>query len=125
MSEPRDQALRALYQADQLRLDHAPEEIEMGPKARRLTEGVLAHLPELDLAIEKVAENWKVSRMPLVDRAVLRLGVYELRYEPETPTPVILAEAVRVAKAFSTESSGRFVNGVLATLAAVERPDAT
>lgn len=97
----------------------------MGPKARRLTEGVLAHLPELDLAIEKVAENWKVSRMPLVDRAVLRLGVYELRYEPETPTPVILAEAVRVAKAFSTESSGRFVNGVLATLAAVERPDAT
>ncbi len=59
--------------------------------------------------------------MPVVDRAVLRLALFELRHEPETPTAVILSEAVRIAKQYSTERSGRFVNGVLATLAREER----
>jgi N utilization substance protein B len=59
--------------------------------------------------------------MPVVDRAILRLGLYELRYETDTPAAVVVAEAVRLAKTFSTERSGAFVNGVLATLAEQER----
>jgi N utilization substance protein B len=55
--------------------------------------------------------------MPVVDRAILRLGLYELRHEPETPVAVVVSEAVRLAKTYSTEKSGAFVNGVLAALA--------
>ena len=62
-------------------------------------------------------ERWSVERMPVVDRAVLRLALFELRHEEATPTAVILAEAVRIAKEYSTERRGRFVNGVLANLA--------
>jgi N utilization substance protein B len=60
--------------------------------------------------------------MPVVDRAVLRLALYELRNQPSTPTAVVINEAVELAKTYSTERSGRFVNGVLSRLALEERP---
>lgn len=60
--------------------------------------------------------------MPMIDRAILRLGLYELEHRPDTPTAVILNEAVELAKRFSTEDSGRFVNGVLAALVGETRP---
>jgi N utilization substance protein B len=82
---------------------------------------VLEHVRELDDDIDSASEHWRVQRMPVVDRAILRLGLYELRYEPDTPAAVVVAEAVRLAKTFSTERSGAFVNGVLATLAEKER----
>jgi N utilization substance protein B len=88
-----------------------------------LLRGVLAHLDELDREIDAVSEHWRVPRMPVVDRAILRLGLYELRYEPETPPAVVVAEAVRLAKLFSTERSGAFVNGVLAALAEISRTE--
>ena len=59
--------------------------------------------------------------MPAMDRAVLRLGAYELVHEPETPTAVVIDEAVELAKQYSTEDSGRFVNGVLSSIAATSR----
>ncbi len=120
--EPRELALQAIYQADQLH--QATEEATAGliGKALRLAAGVLGERAELDEAIELAAERWRVDRMPVVDRAVLRLGLWELRHEPDTPTAVILSEAVRIAKEYSTENSGRFVNGVLSTLARHERP---
>jgi len=90
-------------------------------KARKLAEGVLSKRDELDESIERASDHWRIDRMPVIDRAILRLGLYELRYLPEVPTPVILSEAVRIAKEFSTERSGTFVNGVLAALAASER----
>lgn len=121
MTEPRERVVQALYRADQLH-DHTLEP-ELEGKALRLTSGVLERLDELDSAIDAVAEHWRIGRMPVVDRAVIRLGLYELRYEKDTPTAVILSEAVRIAKAFSTENSGRFVNGVLATLARRERDE--
>jgi N utilization substance protein B len=117
--EPRDRAVQALYEADQRDLSLAAEELP--PKAARLVAGVLAHLAELDHEIDAASEHWRVQRMPVVDRAILRLGLYELRYEPETPVAVIVAEAVRLAKTFSTERSGAFVNGVLAALVERER----
>lgn len=113
--EPRDLAVQALYEADQRELTVGP--IDLPPKAARLVAGVLAHVDELDRDIDAASEHWRVQRMPVVDRAILRLGLYELRYEPETPAAVVVAEAVRLAKTFSTERSGAFVNGVLAALA--------
>ncbi len=126
MSEPREAAVQALYEADQMGLDLealAGRPDVLTGKARRLFEGTLSHRPELDAAIDAVSDHWRVDRMPVVDRAVLRLALYELRHEPETPVAVVLSEAVRIAKTFSTERSGHFVNGVLATLAKQERPE--
>lgn len=99
------------------------ESLDLAGKARRLFEGTLRHRAELDAAIDAVSDHWRVDRMPVVDRAVLRLALYELRHEPDTPVAVVLSEAVRIAKTFSTERSGHFVNGVLATLAKQERPE--
>ena len=115
MTEPRDLALEALYEADQRDLTHTTADLP--PKAARLVEGVLSHLRELDAEIDAASEHWRVARMPVVDRAILRLGLYELRHEPETPVAVVVSEAVRLAKIYSTEKSGAFVNGVLAALA--------
>ncbi|MGH8873699.1 MAG: transcription antitermination factor NusB [Acidimicrobiia bacterium] len=121
MTEPRDLAVQALYEADRRGLEALAPNADLPAKANRLAEGVLAHLAELDESIDRVSERWRVARMPVVDRAVLRLGLYELRYERGTPAAVVLSEAVRLAKAYSTERSGAFVNGVLATLATEER----
>ena len=83
--EPRDLALTALYEADQRGL-HRPEiDPSLPAKAARLIQGVGDHLEDLDVAIDTVSTRWRVARMPPVDRAILRLGLYELRYEPKTP----------------------------------------
>ena len=117
--EPRDLAVQALYEADQL--DMSTRREGLPPKAARLVAGVLEHVRELDREIDQASDHWRVQRMPVVDRAILRLGLYELRYETDTPAAVVVAEAVRLAKTFSTERSGAFVNGVLAALAEKER----
>lgn len=118
--EPRDLALQALYQLD--RTGDAGPVGDLPYKSRRLVEGVIAHTAELDTSIEAASEHWTVDRMPVIDRAILRLGLFELRHEPDTPAAVVVNEAVRLAKTYSTQRSGSFVNGVLATLAGDERP---
>ncbi|MDX1449767.1 MAG: transcription antitermination factor NusB, partial [Acidimicrobiia bacterium] len=80
-----------------------------------------AERTDLDAALERTSARWRVERMPPVDRNVLRLALYELRHQPGVPAPVIISEAVRMAKAYSTERSGAFVNGVLSRLAQTER----
>ena len=119
--EARELALEALYQADQRGLP--PEEAVAGLPARaaRMVRGVLEQRSELDQAIDRASSGWRVERMPVVDRAVLRLALYELRNQPSTPTAVVINEAVELAKTYSTERSGRFVNGVLSRLALEER----
>ncbi|MGH8946768.1 MAG: transcription antitermination factor NusB [Acidimicrobiia bacterium] len=111
--EPRDLALEYLYE-----METSGEWGDL-PAGRvgRIIEGVVAGLDDLDEMIENVSEHWSVSRMPLVDRNVLRIALFELREDPETPIGVIVSEAVRLAATYSTERSGSFVNGVLATLA--------
>ena len=79
--------------------------------------GVWAERAELDEVLGAVSAEWRVERMPAVDRTVLRLGVWELRHRPELSAGVIISEAVRLAKAYSTERSGAFVNGILGRLA--------
>jgi N utilization substance protein B len=85
--------------------------------ARELLEGVAAHHDSIDALLGKYSEHWTVERMPAVDRAVLRLGCYELVHAPDIPTPVVITEAVELAKEYSTKDSGRFVNGLLARIA--------
>jgi transcription antitermination protein NusB len=110
--EPRDLALEHLY----ARETHGRMPETEGRTAR-LVAGVVADLDGLDARIEEVSEHWTVSRMPVIDRNILRLALYELESDAETPTAVILSEAVRLASTYSTERSASFVNGLLATLA--------
>jgi len=116
----RRQALDALYRTLQLPGEPLPE-TGLGSRARRLVEGVLAHAGELDQALGEVSQGWRVERMPPIDRSILRLALYELRYLKEVPKAVVISEAVKLAKRYSTGDSGTFVNGVLATLEAQER----
>jgi transcription antitermination protein NusB len=78
----------------------------------QLVHGAVEHLPELDERIGRHAEHWRVERMPAVDRNILRLAVYELTHS-DTPAPVVIDEALELARKFSGEESVQFVNGVL------------
>jgi N utilization substance protein B len=88
------------------------------PYAVSLVRAVEGRGAEIDALIGAAAIGWEIDRMAVVDRTVLRLAVAELLDCPDVPTPVILNEAVELASAYSTDDSGRFVNGVLATVAA-------
>ena len=112
-TEPRDLALEALYQADQRKV--VDPAAELSGKARRLVSGVMKHRESIDALLNDMSDNWPVHRMPVVDRAVLRLGTYELVHET-TPAAVVISEAVELAKRYSTQRSGAFVNGVLAAV---------
>ena len=83
-----------------------------------LVDGIVKHIPELDKVIEKAAPEWPIPQIPIVDRNVLRLGLYELLYsnKEEVPPKVAINEAIELAKSFSGETSGKFVNGVLGTV---------
>jgi N utilization substance protein B len=81
--------------------------------ARRLVEGTVEHLAEIDELLRAQADNWRLERMPAVDRNVLRLAVYEMLHEVDVPKLVVVDEAVELAKRFGAENSGRFVNGLL------------
>jgi N utilization substance protein B len=80
---------------------------------KRLVSGTLEHRDALDKIISKQADHWRLSRMPIVDRNILRLALFELLHEPETPRPVIIDEALEIAKRFSTPRSSQFINGIL------------
>lgn len=123
--DPRHQALGVLYEMEMSGVSLQDSEevlVDLLPKARRIVRGVMAETDQIDYIIEKAAQDWKVTRMPTVDLAILRMGVYELRHHSRTPMAVILSEAVRIAGEFSTEHSSRFINGVLATLSGWIRP---
>ena len=113
----RDQALGALYTADLI--GSAPDTDRLSGRATRFAAGVWDNREALDAEIAAAATGWRVERMPVVDRNIIRLALYELR-NGETPVGVVVSEAVKMAKRFSTERSGAFVNGVLAKLIDVE-----
>lgn len=124
----REWALRALYQIEVGRrepqevieevLEVAQLEPGIARYMRELVNGVLnRQSTELDPLIEQFAHGWTIDRMPIIDRNILRMALYELRYQPQVPTRVIVNEAVELAKRYSTAQSGRFVNGVLRTAA--------
>ncbi len=84
----------------------------------QLVDGVMEHLPELDKIIEKAAPQWPLEQIAVVDRNVLRLGLYELLFgnRDEVPPKVAINESIELAKSFGGDSSGKFVNGVLGTV---------
>jgi N utilization substance protein B len=81
--------------------------------AQGLVTGTMDHREQVDALIREQADNWRLERMPPVDRNVLRLAVFEMLYETDTPKLVIVDEAIELAKKFGSEQSGRFVNGLL------------
>ena len=116
----RERALGLLYEAETkgqsasqvLSALPAPPE----PYATLLFSGVMANQEEIDRLISAHAHSWALGRMPVIDRQILRVGTFELRYSPEIPAAVAIDEAIELAKLYSTEDSGRFVNGILAAL---------
>ncbi len=92
-------------------LKNAPEGIQ--DFTRRLVSGTLLHREDLDALISRQADHWRLARMPVVDRNILRLALFELLHEPETPRPVVIDEALEIAKRFSTPKSSQFINGIL------------
>ena len=121
-SKARKRAVDLLYEADIRATDPLAtlaERIELrDPPVNEysidLVEGVVAHRERIDEILADYAEGWTVERMPGVDRAVLRIGVFELLWRDDVPDPVVIDEAVELAKTLSTDESPRFVNGVLA-----------
>ena len=81
--------------------------------AKKLAEGTLKHQTEIDMTIKSLSKDWPIERMSLVDRNILRLALYELNYEKETPASVVINEAVELAKKYSTTEAAKFINGVL------------
>jgi N utilization substance protein B len=81
--------------------------------AQALVRGTVDHREEIDSMIRGQADNWRLERMPAVDRNILRLAIYEMLYEQDTPKLVVVDEAIELAKKFGSEQSGRFVNGLL------------
>ena len=85
--------------------------------ARYLVSGVQEHHAEIDELIDRYADRWTIERMPMVDRNVVRMAAFELLWSEDVPVAVAINEAVELAKAFSTDDSGRFVNGLLGRIA--------
>lgn len=126
--DARERALGLLYEAELKDLSPTQllAELPVPPDdyTAAIVEGVDDHGAELDATIRRLARNWDLERMATLDRAVLRIALFELAHRPDVPRGVILNEAVELAKTFSTEESGRFVNGVLAAAADEVRPTA-
>ncbi len=122
----RHQALHILYQAEITgdsvgsilgSRSWSEEDGEPGAFCRELLAGVEAHRQAIDERIESISENWVLSRMPIVDRNILRLAAYEILYAADIPPSVSINEAVEMAKTYGGEDSSKFVNGILGRLA--------
>lgn len=122
--QARECALQSLYYADSANL--APEVTakyllqfkgelaECFPFCEDLVHGTANHLAEIDKLVSAYAKNWTIARMSAVDRSILRMAAYEMLFSPDkTPVPAIIDEAIELAKKFSTENSGKFINGLL------------
>lgn len=124
--EARERALSLLYEAELK--DLAPADllatlpVAPTPFVVDIVEGVASHGEQIDALIERFAIDWSVDRMPVVDRTVLRMAVYELLQRPDVPVGAVISEAVELARSYSTDDSARFVNGVLASVAGEVRP---
>lgn len=129
----REYALQMLYAMDLT--GYLPDEVFAGFNAiqdlnrdafyyaRRLVDGVHGHLDEIDQVLSRFAEHWKIHRMAVVDRNLLRLGVYELMYLKEIPFPIVINEALEIVKEFSDQEGTQFVNGILDAASKEFRPD--
>jgi N utilization substance protein B len=123
--EERERALSLLYEAEakDIRAAKLLAQLPVSPEpfVVDLVTGVDAHRQRLDELIGQHAIDWTLERMPAIDRNILRLGAYELLERPDVPLGAVISEAVELAKRYSTDESGRFVNGVLSSIALESR----
>ncbi len=128
----RRQAMQILYQreitgisAQAILADgsYSTEDGEPDDFCRTLVAGVEEHLTEIDAIVGETSEHWSVSRMPLVDRNILRIATYELLYAEDVPPSVAINEAVELAKVYGGDDSSKFVNGVLGRIAERHAPE--
>lgn len=128
-TDAREQAVMLLYESEQRGVSPIELMNERGlaseDLARALLVGIESSRPQIDDHIIANARGWALERMPALDRAILRLAVHELMDRSDVPVAVVIDEAVELAKRFSTDDSGRFVNGVLAAVARAVRPSAS
>ena len=103
--------------AEAARAQNEPDRENSWLYARDIVDGVIEHGEQIDEAITGVARGWTLERMPAVDRAILRAAAWELLYNDEVPSGVVISEAVELASSLSTDDSGSFVNGVLSSIA--------
>jgi len=123
--EDRETGLTYLYEADM-----TGDDMEIVLERNRaddddygfaIARGVAEHQDELDALINGVADDWTVSRMPGIDRSILRMGVWELIHNTSVPATAVVAEGVALANEYSTEKSAPFINGILVKLASTQR----
>ena len=129
-TKARKRALDLLFEAEQRgvnvgdllrdRLAAPVTEAPLPQYTADLVEGVVAHWADIDELLTTYSQGWPLERMPAVDRAILRLGAYEVLYADGVPEPVAISEAVGLATELSTDDSPKFVNGLLARLAEVK-----
>jgi transcription antitermination protein NusB len=119
----REKALQALFQIDMSDIEpkeaigHALEEVPSDPYLEKLVFGVLEHQEEIDQLITAQLEKWSLERLANVDRSVLRIAIFEMKYcSEEVPVNVILDEAIEIAKLYGDDQSSKFINGVLANI---------
>jgi len=98
-----------------LNVDNFNEPVDQG-FIERVVHGIIQHHEEIDQVIAKSAPDWPVEQIASIDKTVLRIAIYELNYEQETPPRVVINEAVELSKAFGGDNSSKFINGVLGTL---------
>lgn len=108
----RDLDLEAVLTRNIARYEGTVEDKEF---IERLVRGVHERASELDTTLQPIAPEWPIEQIARMDRVILRMGLYELTYEPDIPPKVVINEAVELAKAFGSENSSKFVNGVLGT----------
>jgi N utilization substance protein B len=116
-SDIREDSINASLAVEAARAEADPKRNNSWPYAREIVEGVAEHGDEIDELIETYAQGWTISRMPAVDRAILRMGIWEILYNEDVPDGVAISEAVELATSLSTEDSSGFVNGLLGRIA--------
>jgi len=119
----RELTLQALYQGEvcgtepleqfALFCDNFQVNQKVIPQAQELLEGISAHAAEIDAIISRHTKNWRVGRMSVIDRNLIRLGVYEVLFRHDVPATVAINEAIEIAKRYSTDDAPAFINGIL------------
>lgn len=119
-ADVREEELDVVLAAEARRAASEPERAASWLYAREIVDGVVDHRAEIDEQIVSYSKGWAIDRMPSVDRALLRMAIWEILFNDEVPVAVAIDEAVELAKEYSTDDSGSFVHGVLARIARTE-----
>ena len=117
-ADVRGESINTVLAAESMRAAEDPKRASSWDYARTIVTGVTEHGDEIDELIETYAQGWTIARMPAIDRALLRIGIWEILFNEDVPDSVAIAEAVESAQVHSTDDSAGFVNGLLGRIAA-------